>query len=281
MFFRKKESPVVCPKEEIIPLPEDDEGLLEFIEVIKKTSGVDLKPKQDVIKKRLAYFAQAHYIKTFKLLSEKVLADPFIRQEALNLITVNETYFYRELPQLEVALDFIKTFNKPIRILSAPCSSGEEVYSIGMLISCAGMNLDKIKIVGIDINSEAIDRSLKGIYSERSLHRLDNALKDKFFDKIDLGYAIKRHLLPESDFKRVNIFEDEFLDMGSFDIVFSRNMMIYFNETYRLKTVERFYKVLNMDGRMYTGHADLVPQTRLFEKKIFNKVAYYEKIQEI
>lgn len=278
MFFRKKEKePIIEEKEDLVPLACDEDGLCEFIETIKKISGVDLTPKQDVIKHRLSYFAQAHRIATFRDLSHKILVDALFRQEALNLVTVNETYFYRELLQLEVAVDFAKTLQGEIRILSAPCSSGDEVYSIGMLIAQAGINVERVKIYGVDINSDAIKQSQEGIYSERSLHRLDNELKKRFFDPVGKDFKIRTKLLPKCEYKLSNIFDEEFLELGVFDIIFSRNMMIYFDEAYRLKTIERFYKVLKDNGRMYVGHADLIPTSPLFEKNMLGRVVYYQK----
>lgn len=278
MFFRKKEKePIIEEKEDLVPLACDEDGLFEFIQTIKKISGVDLTPKQDVIKHRLSYFAQAHRIATFRDLSHKILSDTLFRQEALNLVTVNETYFYRELLQLEVAVDFAKTLQGDIRILSAPCSSGDEVYSIGMLIAEAGMDVQRVKIYGVDINSDAIKQSQEGIYSQRSLHRLDDGLKKRFFDPVGKDFKIRTKLLPKCEYKLVNIFDEAFLDLGVFDIIFSRNMMIYFDEAYRLKTIERFYKVLKDDGRMYVGHADLIPTSPLFEKNMLGRVVYYQK----
>ncbi|PAF42987.1 protein-glutamate O-methyltransferase CheR [Helicobacter sp. 11S03491-1] len=279
MFFRKKEKEITKDKKSIpTPLPDDESGLIEFIDTIKKTSGVDLRPKQEVIKERLGNFAQVHHISSFKALNDKILSDHLLRQETLNLITVNETYFYRELLQLEGAIGFAKTLQKNIRILSAPCSSGEEVYSIGMLAYEMGLNLNQIKIYGIDINSDAIEKSLQGLYSSRSLHRLNDNLKSKFFDVVGNDFKIKKRLLPECEFRQMNIFDENFLNLGTFDIVFSRNMMIYFDATYRLKTIQRFHKILNTHGRLYVGHADLIPNTDLFNKNMADRIIYYQKL---
>lgn len=278
MFFRKKaKEPMAEEKQEQLPLPSDEDGLIEFIATIKKICGVDLGPKKDVIKHRLSYFAQAHHIATFRDLSYKILGDVLFRQEALNLITVNETYFYRELLQLEVAVDFAKTLQGEVRILCAPCSSGDEVYSIGMLLAEAGMNVNRVKIYGVDINSDAIKQAKEGVYSSRSLHRLSDEVKKRFFDPLGKEFKIKTTLLPSCEYKLVNIFDEAFLGLGVFDIIFSRNMMIYFDEVYRLRSIERFHKVLKDEGRLYVGHADLIPTSPLFEKNMLGRVVYYQK----
>lgn len=271
--FIHRNEPILQEAEQL-PLPSDMQGLEKFIQNIRMICGVDLQSKKDTIKQRLANFAQAHGIKTFEALSSRVMFDKQLRQEALNLITINETYFHRELTQLQAAIFYAKQKGY-VRILCAPCSSGEEVYSLGILAHAHMLDGFKISIVGIDINSEAIEKCGEGIYSERSLHRLNDNQKNIYFDKVDDKFRIKKHLLPRSEFSVVNIFDDSLFKLGKFDIIFSRNMMIYFDEEYKLKTIERFHKILNDDGRLYVGHADLIPFTSLYEKSLsFNSICY-------
>ena len=84
-------------------------------------------------------------------------------------------------------------------------------------------------------------------------------------------------MLSRCEFSVANIFDDAIFKLGKFDIIFSRNMMIYFNEEFKLKTVERFHKILSDHGRLYVGHADLVPFTTLYKKHISNGTTYYAK----
>lgn len=275
--FKKPDlTPNVKPDYQVLA-PSDMRGLDKFIENIKSICGVDLESKKETIKQRLANFAQAHGIDSFELLSARIVVDRALRQEALNLITINETYFFRELAQLQAAIYHAKEQGFT-RILCAPCSTGEEVYSLGILAHSNLLNLSEISIVGIDINSEAISKCHEGIYSERSLHRLNDNQKNIYFDRVDDKFRIKKSFLPRSEFSVVNIFDDSLFKLGKFDVIFSRNMMIYFDEEYKLKTVERFHKILNDEGRLYTGHADLVPYTQLYKKIIATGSSYYMKV---
>ena len=181
------------------------------------------------------------------------------------------------MPQLQAAIYYAREELDSVRILCAPCSTGDEVYSLGMLAHSNLLDVNRISIVGIDINSEAIDSCKKGVYSERSLHRLNDNQKNIYFTKRDGKYEIKRAMLPRCEFSVVNIFDDAIFKLGKFDIIFSRNMMIYFNEEFKLKTVERFHKILSDHGRLYVGHADLVPFTTLYKKHISNGTTYYAK----
>ena len=280
MFFDKFKKNSVSPeikKPEISPPPSDAKGLDKFIENIKNICGVDLESKKETIRQRIINFCQANGIETFEALSAKIITDRELRQDILNLITINETYFFRELAQLQAAIYHAKDLGGA-RILCAPCSTGEEVYSLGILTHSNLLSMSQISIVGIDINSEAIGRCFEGLYSERSLHRLNNNQKNIYFNKRDDKFEIKKEFLPRCEFSVVNIFDDSIYRLGKFDIILSRNMMIYFDEEYKLKTVERFHKILNDDGRLYAGHADLVPYTPLYKKLISSNVSYYVKV---
>ena len=88
----------------LTPAPSDAAGLNKFVDVIKNMCGVDLESKKEMIKQRLANFCQANGISSFENLSSKVVVDRTLRQEILNLITTNETYFYRELAHLQASI---------------------------------------------------------------------------------------------------------------------------------------------------------------------------------
>lgn len=256
--------------------PQDMDSFNEFMNVIKTLCGVDLEPKRDITLQRITIFIRDRQIKSFKDLVSMIRYNSSLRQDILNLVTVNETYFYRELPQLKDVIYYAKELGGA-RILCAPCSTGDESYSLAMLAYEMGFKQHEISIVGIDINSEAIASCQNGIFSERSLHRLSDFQKERFFTKVDDKFKIKKEILPRCEFKILNVFDDAIFNLGKFDIVLSRNMMIYFDDDFRLKCVERLHKLLKPDGRLYAGHADLVPYTPAYEKRFSNGTTYYLK----
>ncbi|MCR4941854.1 MAG: protein-glutamate O-methyltransferase CheR [Campylobacter sp.] len=276
MMFHSDETPIDFVNN--TPLPSDNKNFDELIESIKKICGVDIAPKRDIIMRRLGAYAKSNGINTFGELDSKLHCDSNTKQEILNIITVNETYFYRELAQLkEIVTDI--TDMGGARVLCAPCSSGEEVYSIAMLAHERGIDPASLEIVGIDINSQVISQCNSGIYKERSLHRLNNFQISRFFYKIVDKFQIRSEILAKCDFRICNIFDDAIYRLGKFDLIVSRNMMIYFDEEFRLKCIERLHKLLNPYGRVYVGHADIVPYTPLFEKKFNHITTFYEKIE--
>ena len=273
MLFNKvdKQSEVLEAK-----APSDMDGFNEFMSTIKTLCGVDLEPKRDITLQRVSIFAKNRQIKSFKDLVSMIRFDTLLRQDLLNLVTVNETYFYRELAQLKDVIYYAKELGEA-RILCAPCSSGDEAYSLAMLAYEFGLRQSDIQLTGIDINSEAIQACSVGSYSERSLHRLSEFQKERFFTKKDDKFFIKKEILPRCEFKILNVFDDAMFNLGKFDIVLSRNMMIYFDDEFRLKCVERLHRMLKPEGRLYAGHADLVPYTPLYTKRFSNGATYYER----
>lgn len=255
----------------------EPQGLEELISFIKKSCGIDLEPKKDVLYKRFSTYCKNREFTSFYELMQRMKKDEELMQEIIDFITVNETYFYRELPQLKESISYINRLNYRVNILCAPCSTGEEVYSLAFLAKEAGIANERINILGIDINSQAIDSAKKASYNERSLHRLDDSIKSRYFTCKEGRYHVIKDNLPSIDFQIANIFDEKFKRIGQFDIIYSRNMMIYFNDEYKLKAIKSFYDLLSYGGRLYTGHADLVPATSYFEKVVKDRLYFYQK----
>ncbi|MDD5051527.1 MAG: hypothetical protein PHO27_02200 [Sulfuricurvum sp.] len=191
-----------------------------------------------------------------------------LSSELINLITTNETYFEREshhfdylmgkiLPELEN-----NSSSKPIRILSAPCSSGEEVYTIALRILSYPLKCSRaIEIIGVDISEEMIGKAKSGIYSPRSVHALNPEILEKYFTNEGENYRINPLNGITIRFICGNVF-DPYLwgELGEFDVIFSRNMMIYFDSIKNRSLLERFRD--HLKGYLILGHADEHMQAR-------------------
>lgn len=278
MWFwnKKKEPDVVLKHEATAPQEFNTFGLNDLLHYIKREIGVDLLSKNSVIETKLRLFCERKEIYSFRKLFETLQHDKALRQDLIDLVTVNETYFYREETQLDLAIHFALTIPN-VKILCAPCASGEEVYSLSMMLQEKNKSLGDFSITGIDINTEAIGKAQQGLFSERSLHKLDQRLKDKFFNHEDRFYRVKKEYFSSISFTKVNIFENEFLSLGKYDIVFSRNMLIYFDDDFRLKAIERFANLLKPEGKLFLGHADIIPDNNYFTKHTEHRLSYYVK----
>jgi chemotaxis protein methyltransferase CheR len=209
-------------------------------------------------------------------------------QELINSLTVNETYFFRENYQFETLvsdilpeIDYLKKNSEPIRILSAPCSTGEEAYSIAihLLESDDLVNRRDIEIVGIDIDSNVIESAKSGKFPNRSLHTLSDNLKNKYFISKGGYNYIDEDLRDVIDFKVANVFsKKDMRKLGKFDVIFSRNMLIYFDDASRKEVAMTFYDLLNMNSYVLLGHAEYMSRiVSVFKPIKFEKSIVYKK----
>jgi chemotaxis protein methyltransferase CheR len=196
----------------------------------------------------------------------------------VNLLTTSETYFYREFPQIELCIDIIKEKKTDIKILSAPCASGEEPYSLLIAMLEANINLENIQIYAIDINTKEIEKAGKGIFPHRRLHKLSSTLQNKYFTVLDDGnYQISPQLQKHVHFKQMNLFEPFPREYSDFDVIFSRNVLIYFDQKSQEKAEEIFYNMLKVEGLLFVGHADKIHKTTALKAEILKGIPFYRK----
>jgi chemotaxis protein methyltransferase CheR len=209
-------------------------------------------------------------------------------QDVINLITVNETYFYREEHQFESLINVIlplihktKPKGEILRILCAPSSSGEEPYTIALSLLEEHTILEQrdIELVGIDIDSTIINKAKKGIYSKRSIQFVPPHLLRKFFKVEGTQYHIDSMIRNAVNFKVANVMDKmQMRQLGKFDIIFSRNMLIYFDDESRREVGVTFYDLLKPDGYIFLGHADKMSRiSSLFKTKRTGRTLVYQK----
>jgi chemotaxis protein methyltransferase CheR len=210
----------------------------------------------------------------------------------INAFTVNETYFYREDHQLEcLSRDLLpnrirgRRVGGPIRIWSAPCSTGEEPYSIAMWLLENWPLVDSydIEIVGSDIDTQVLEAAAAGIYGKRALMRLSPETVGKYFRQIDEHrWQILDDLRGSVQFSRVNIMEArETRPQGRFDVVFCRNVLIYFDDESRRLAAENLFENLLPGGYICLGHTESMSRVSpLFEVCRFADAIVYRRPEE-
>jgi len=222
----------------------------------------------------------------FKLRFEDKEGEEF--QELMNAVTVNETYFFREHDQFEVLVNHVlpqlhqtRPKDEPLRILSSPCSTGEEPYSMVLyLLEEANLIEERdVEIVGIDIDSNVIKKAQDGKFSERSVHAIPPVQVQTYFKKVGLSYQLIDDLVGAVDFKVVNIFDKSALrQLGRFDVIFSRNMLIYFDDASKKEVAMNFYDMLKPEGYVFLGHAEYMSRiVSVFKAKKFENSLIYQK----
>jgi chemotaxis protein methyltransferase CheR len=210
-------------------------------------------------------------------------------QNLINALTVNETYFFREEYQfqamVENMLPEITSRKKPgerVRIFSIPSSTGEEPYSIALYLLEYWKDIDKwdVEIVSADIDTNALEAAKQGVYSSRSVQNLPKPILKKYFTPLKDGYyKITDDLINAIEFKKANIVNSiEMLKFRNFDIVFCRNLLIYFDDLSRKKAAETLYNAMNPGGFICLGHAESMSRiSSIFEVRRFPKAIVYQK----
>jgi chemotaxis protein methyltransferase CheR len=207
-------------------------------------------------------------------------------QALINLLTVNETYFFREDYQFACLVNSIlpeiiarKDTGAPIRIWTVPSSSGEEAYTIAMCLleRWAGIQQWDVEIVSSDIDTNILVQAKAGLYSPRSVQYVPENYLRKYFKKTAQGYQVIDELRAAVEFTRVNIQDaTDVRAYRDFDVIFCRNLLIYFDDLSRKQAAETFYDALRPGGFILLGHSESMSRmSSLFKiRKMTDAIVY-------
>ncbi len=207
----------------------------------------------------------------------------------INLLTINETYFYREDHQLDCLVHGIlpelihgRRKGDRIRIWSMPCSTGEEPYSIAIYLLENWPEVDDydIEIMASDIDTKVIGAAEDGFYETRSLHRLPPDLIRRYFVTAGVGrFRLIEAIRQSVRFTQVNASNAaQMAGYAHLDVIFCRNMLIYFDDVSRRLAVEAFYDSLKQGGFICLGHSESMSRiSPLFEIRKFPQAIVYQK----
>jgi chemotaxis protein methyltransferase CheR len=255
-FFKKKEIIVSTP--ELQETPEDYNDIELIAKYFQNETGITFDRQMSILKNKVITFCKQKKIYSFKQLLKDIQSTPKLKQEIIDYLTTNETYFYREFNQIQKLVQLVRNNTLDIKILCAPSATGEEAYSIAIALLEAGVSANTINIIGIDINQEAVTKANIAIYSERNIRNLSPSILHSYFTKKNDKYILKESIKTLVTFKLANIFDESFKNLGKFDFVFSRNMLIYFNQETKLKA-KNILEDMRKDTKhnVFFGHADL------------------------
>lgn len=200
-------------------------------------------------------------------------------------LSVQETYFFRELDQLKALVDFIvpslyEEGVRSLKIWSAGCATGEEPLSIAMLLNEKNWFLKlNIEIYATDISVSALEKAKRGVYRERSLRNLPSHLINKYFTKEENGFRISSEIHKKVLWQRANLVkEEEIKDFAKSDIIFCRNVFIYFEDSTIQKIVEVFEQNMKNPGYLFVGVSEsLIRFKHSFNLEIIGGAFVYVK----
>lgn len=209
-------------------------------------------------------------------------------QALVNIMTVNETYFFREDYQFNCLVDEIlpeiaagKERGQTIRIWVIPSSSGEEAYSIAMCLleRWKGINDWDVEIISSDIDTGILQRARAGRYGARSVRGVPSAYLQKYFRREGDEYQISDDLRESVEFTRVNLMDaNDVRSYRNFDVIFCRNLLIYFDDLSRKQAAETFFDALRPGGFICLGHSESMSRiSSLFRVRRLPQAIVYQK----
>lgn len=217
--------------------------------------------KSDLLRQRLARVQMAHQLRDLEDMAQRVVQ---IQQHDLQLAVMhaastNHTYFFRELEVLESVRTKILPLlaNRPeIRIWSAACSTGEEVFTLAIMIAelFGPEALKRTTILGTDISAPVIERAEKGVFSERQLEHVAPEMRKRYFVPAGLGQSqIRQDIRDACTFRWMNLKSQPYPFTKPFQIVFCRNILYYFDRPDQIATVRAIHKVTETGGWLVTS----------------------------
>lgn len=246
-----------------------------------------------LLEKRLAKRLQAHNLKSFKDYYYFLRYSPGKDQELtelVDLLTTNETYFFREDFQLRTFCEEIlpelrerkeKSGNRHLRIWSAGCSSGEEPYTIAMLLLDQPWLKDwRVEVIGTDISQRVLQLARQGVYSESAFRTTDALYRQRFFADDGSGKSrVRDEVRSLVTISHLNLFDSARVSLlGRMDVIFCRNVIIYFDLPGKKRVVDTFHQRLHPEGFLLLGHSEsLMNISTNFKLRHFKHDMVYQK----
>lgn len=241
-----------------------------FAALLKQRSGLVLtKDKAYLLESRLMPVARKWNLKGLDELAGAVRTrrDEALLRDITEAMTTNESSFFRDQKPFDLFRQVVlprlletRAAKRQIRIWSAACSSGQEAYSLSMLLHDEQAKLAgyRIEIVGTDISAEMVERARAGTYTQFEVQRgLPIQMLVKHFKQNGDKWQISQQLRQMASFREWNLLQD-LGGLGQFDIVFCRNVLIYFDQPTKTKVLESIARIMPPDGVLYLGGAETV-----------------------
>lgn len=240
----------------------------EFRKFVYDKAGIALGDKKEaLVAARLGKRMRALDLNSYEEYLELIKGDNSGNEivQLLDSISTNVTHFFRESQHFDFISTQISNWYKEgqrkFRIWSAGCSSGEEPYSIAItaLETFKGQATD-LRILATDLSSKVLSKAISGLYAERDIEKIPNTFSSQYFTKVTVEdeqkYQISSMCKSLISFQRLNLSEYPYPMKGPMDLIFCRNVMIYFDNDVRKKLLEEFYRLLKKGGYLLVGHAE-------------------------
>jgi chemotaxis protein methyltransferase CheR len=238
----------------------EDQDFAQFIVRIKQKTDIDLSQyKEAQMKRRLTTLRMKHGFQSFEQYWKAIEQNRSLLNEFLDRMTINVSEFWRNPSRWDVLqnrfLPEMLQSSSRLKVWSAACSTGEEPYTLAMILSELGA-LQRSTLLATDLDSNVLQKAVEGSYLERSLRDVPASCRQKYFKQADGAFLISEHLKQFIQFKQQNLLHDPF--DGSFDLIVCRNVMIYFTEEAKHLLYHKFAKALKPGGLLFVGSTEQI-----------------------
>ncbi|MFD2612020.1 CheR family methyltransferase [Paenibacillus gansuensis] len=238
----------------------EDKDFLYFIAKVKESTNIDLSQyKEAQMKRRLTTLRTKHGHPSFASFYEAMMKDKKVMHEFLDRMTINVSEFWRNPNRWQILSDtFLKDMiarNPRLKCWSAACSTGEEPYSLAMILAEKGV-LQNSRLDATDIDDGALEKAKQALYLERSLRDVPSLYTSKYVRQDGSMYRIDERLTKAVNFKKQNLLTDTFDQ--EYDLIICRNVMIYFTEEAKHVLYHKFAKSLKRGGILFVGSTEQI-----------------------
>ncbi len=241
----------------------------KFRDLIHAHSGIDLAPgKEALVSSRLSKRIRDLGLNSEMEYYDYLAADHSLSEltRLIDLMSTNVTHFLREFEHFEQIGEMLKELWKngpvPVKFWSAACSSGQEPYTLAMVVheaaKAAKVDPRNVKILATDISTQILRQAEQAIYSTRELEHVPQAWLKRYFQETPSGtdYQVNEAVRSLVTFRRINLSRVPFPMHGPFDAILCRNVMIYFDREVRSKIIDEAYRLLRPNGYLLIGHSE-------------------------
>ncbi|MBI5741934.1 MAG: protein-glutamate O-methyltransferase CheR [Nitrospirae bacterium] len=271
-----------------IPLP--DSTFRDLRDYIYEKSGIYIADtKKYLIENRLLRILQEKNLNSFEDYLRLIKSGSNGNEHArlFDAVTTNETYFFREPDQLNIFVNEImprlsaqKKGSQPVRIWSAACSTGEEPYTLAMMLLEKGYARKQFEISGSDLSEAVLQSSRTALYNSYSVRNIPEQYLRKYFSGNGQTYSLGSSVKSMVKFMKINLIDDKNTGpLRNTDVIFCRNTLIYFDVKSKQRVTSNLYNCLNPGGYLFIGSSESLHNiTRAFRPNVLNRVIAYQKV---
>ncbi len=233
--------------------------------LLKDKIGLDVKTIGEAsIKNAVKHCLNASGCSDLNAYYQALISSDVELKRLVEAVVIPETWFFRDDVPFNVLTSNVNNnwldseeSDRKLKVLSMPCSTGEEPYTIAMALDKIGFPEKRVEIDAIDISQQSLDKAKKGVYRPNSFRSDDLSFRDDYFTKVSEGYRLKSNIRRRVNFQQGNLLRDDLSQFDlHYDVIFCRNLLIYFDSQDQQTAVRKLYNMLADDGVLFVGHAE-------------------------